>query len=129
LERFYGEGMSTLRNNNTSIAIDRRHFNLVDLIQRRNEQLYPTGKETIFYIPAHRVLCVHKGWPNYFSEFESSDPYVLRNFSETLRLSINTDLQEGLYFPQQNRLSKILQDSIDKRYITETKSKSKNPTD
>ena len=114
LERFFGEGMSTLEKDTTRISIDNLLTNLGSLVPGKNEPLDPITKETIFYIPAHRVLCVHKGWPNYFSEFESSDPYVLRNFSETLRLSINFDLQEESYFPQQNRLSKILQDSINK---------------
>lgn len=112
-ERYFGEGMSTLLNNDTSVNFNGKPFDLDKLKPQKGEPLDVKATESIFYIPAHRVLCVQKGWPNYFSDYESSDPFVLRNFSETLRLSFNVDLKEEQYFPQQNRLKKVLRDAID----------------
>ncbi len=116
-ERYFGEGMSTLLKNDTSVFFNGKLFELDKLKPQKGEPVDAKAPESIFYIPAHRVLCVQKGWPNYFSDYESSDPFVLRNFSETLRLSFNQDLMEKQYFPQQNKLGKVLRDSIDQEIL------------
>jgi predicted ATP-binding protein involved in virulence len=112
-ERFFGEGMSALLKDDTAVNFNGKVVDLDKLKPQRGELNNTNAQESIFYIPAHRVLCVQKGWPNYFSDYDSSDPFVLRNFSETLRLSITKDMMEKQYFPQQNKLKKILRDSID----------------
>ncbi len=112
-ERYFGEGMSTLLKEDTNVHFNGKVSDLNKLKPQRGETVSANAFETIFYIPAHRVLCVQKGWPNYFSDYDSSDPFVLRNFSETLRLSITKELKEKQYFPQQNKLKKLLRDSID----------------
>ena len=111
-ERYFGKGMSTLLKEDTVVHFNGKAYDLDKLTPQRGEPVN-NAAESIFYIPAHRVLCVQKGWPNYFSDYDSSDPYVLRNFSETLRLSITKELTEKQYFPRQNELTSVLRDSID----------------
>lgn len=52
--------------------------------------------ETMFYIPAQRILSIADGRPKNFMEFDNSTPYVLRYFSETLRLF----MQNGMGNPE-----------------------------
>lgn len=119
-ERYFGEGMSTLLKEDTNVYFNGKVYDLDKLKPQRGEPSNANASESIFYIPAHRVLCVQKGWPNYFSDYDSSDPFVLRNFSETLRLSITKELKEKQYFPQQNKLKKVLRDSIDQEIFHES---------
>lgn len=111
-ERYFGEGMSALIKKDTNIIFNGKAIELDKLKPQKGEPLNGNTQETIFYIPAHRVLCVQNGWPRYFSDYDSSDPFVLRNFSETLRLSITKDITERKYFPQQNLMKKILRDAV-----------------
>jgi len=75
--------------------------------------LSPTKEEEVFYIPAQRIFSISDGRPKNFMEFDISTPYVLRSFSETLRLF----LQEGLdspenIFPLSLGLSEAVKDSF-----------------
>ena len=45
-----------------------------------------SSEEQMFYIPAQRILSISDGRPKAFSEFDPSTPYVLRQFSEMLRV-------------------------------------------
>lgn len=38
----------------------------------------------MFYIPAQRVMCLSRGLPLRFVDFQAGDPFVLRQFSETI---------------------------------------------
>ena len=61
--------------------------------------------ETLFYIPAQRILSVSDGRPKPFMEFDSSAPYVLRQFSETLRQLLQNGMGKSeSIFPISNRL-------------------------
>lgn len=113
-ERYFGEGMSALIKENTSVTFNGKEYDLNKLKPQRGEPKDANAQESIFYIPAHRVLCVQKGWPNYFSDYDSSDPYILRNFSETLRLSITQEMLDKQYFPQNNKMKKVLRDAINR---------------
>ncbi len=46
----------------------------------------PLSWPTLFYVPAHRVLALKNSWPRNFSDFSQSDPFVVKDFSEVLRL-------------------------------------------
>ncbi len=45
--------------------------------------------ESVFYVPAQRVLSLRGGWPQPFSAYSSGDPFVVREFSEKLRLLVD----------------------------------------
>ncbi len=41
-----------------------------------------TKVESLFYIPAQRVLTLRDGWPRPFTDYKPGDPFVVREFSE-----------------------------------------------
>jgi hypothetical protein len=72
-------------------------------------------KEQLFFIPAQRVLTLENGWPRSFTSFEVGDPYVVRNFSEHLRLLMQQGLgsKGSAIFPQKGRLKRELREALD----------------
>jgi hypothetical protein len=61
----------------------------------------------LFFIPAQRVLTLGKGWPRPFTDFSAGDPFVVRDFSEKIRVLMETEIgAEGLLFPQTRRLKR-----------------------
>lgn len=55
-------------------------------------------------MPAQRVLALRDGWPRPFSDYAASDPFAVREFSETLRSLLETELTKVNLFPQKHRL-------------------------
>jgi energy-coupling factor transporter ATP-binding protein EcfA2 len=118
LERFFGEGTSGIWNRHTEIRADQKMFAKNALLPMKpgndNDE-----KESIFYIPAQRVLCLGNGWPRFFTEYDISVPYVLRDFSEVLRnyLEVGFSHAQSPVFPQSNekvngQLTNAFHDSI-----------------
>lgn len=71
--------------------------------------------DEVFYIPAQRILSIADGRPKYFMEFSENDPFVLRKFSETLRLFTQNGLGDsGKLYPLPNRLKFVIKDKYDK---------------
>jgi hypothetical protein len=71
------------------------------------------NEESLFYIPAQRILSVSDGRPKNFMEFDISTPYVLRHFSETLRLLLQNGMKKKeSIFPISNRLKEPLRQSF-----------------
>jgi len=102
LERFFGEGMNGIWDEkSTEINVDGLPFTKSRLLPqkpgRKNEK-----KETVFYIPSQRAICLESGWPRFFKDYEVSAPYVLRDFSETLRQYLDAGFSHGgsHVFPQ-----------------------------
>lgn len=70
-------------------------------------------KESVFYIPAQRILSIADGRPKNFMEFDWDTPYVLRRFSETLRVFMQGGLgNPDIIFPMRNRLKGAVRNSI-----------------
>jgi predicted ATP-dependent endonuclease of OLD family len=118
LDRFFGEGMSAIWNDETSIKFGGKSFTKNSLIPKRGRKGKEEHKEeTIFYVPAQRVICLNNGWPRFFSEYDDSAPYVLRHFSETLRQLLENGLVDNkndVIFPKSQRLKESLRDSFNK---------------
>jgi len=108
LNVYYGDGMSSIWKDNTSIKYDGRNF------AKEQIPLKPkTDSETLFYVPAQRILSMSDGRPKNFMEFDSSSPYIHRIFSETLRLFMQNGLgQTNTIFPLSNRLKGPLKQSF-----------------
>ena len=109
LSLYFGEGMQTIWNKDeTKITVDKVDFTLRKALLRRKT------KETLFLIPAHRVMTLKDGWPRAFTDYATSDPYVVKQFSEELRLLMEKGLGsgEGAIFPQKGRMNKTLRDAI-----------------
>lgn len=105
LNRYLGEGLS-------SMWTEKSEFILNDEVYTREcfERL-PEGNpaDKVFYIPAQRILSIADGRPKYFMEFSENDPFVLRKFSDTLRLLVQNGLGDsGVLFPLPNRLKSTI---------------------
>lgn len=100
LNVYYGDGMAPIWKNHTSVIFDEVCF------EKKQIPLKPqSDNETVFYIPAQRILSISDGRPKNFMEFDSSSPYIHRIFSETLRLFMQNGLgQSNTIFPLSNRL-------------------------
>ena len=109
LNVYFGEGMSDIWKDNTRIEYDGIPFLKKNLPKKADET-----DETLFYIPAQRIFSISDGRPKNFMEFDSSSPYILRSFSETLRLFMQNGMgQADVLFPIKNRLKGFLRRSFD----------------
>lgn len=117
LNVFYGEGMSGIWKNETVIEIDGEEFSRKTLPKKGEGH-----DETLFYIPAQRIMSISDGRPKNFMEFDSSSPYVLRSFSETLRLFMQHGMGNAdVLFPMNNRLKGFLRRSFDESIFHQAK--------
>lgn len=110
LDVYLGEGMGTLWRDDSTLSLDDRKINLADVVGRKRK----TRAEIMFFIPAQRVLTIGRGWPRPFSEYSSGDPFCVRDFSEKLRLLMETGLGKGetKLFPQPGRLKSAIRDLL-----------------
>lgn len=109
LEYYFGEGMSQVLSGSTEISVDGEKINIASLLQGRNN-----SEETVFYVPAQRILSISDGRPKNFMEFDITTPYVLRMFSETLRVFVQGGLgNPDTLFPMRNRLKANMRSAID----------------
>lgn len=114
LDIYFGEGMHRIWEQDKSCVEWRGQKQDISTLVRRQKR---RKTEKLFYIPAQRVLALRDGWPRYFTDFSSADPFVVRDFSEKLRILIDRELigSERL-FPQKRRLKEairnLLQESI-----------------
>lgn len=108
IDRYFGEGMSGIITRDTKFTLDDVVYPVETLLETAKK-----NKESLFYIPAQRVVCLQNGWPRFFTDYEDSVPYVLRHFSETLRQFLETNMsqKEDVIFPQKERQEQTLQDS------------------
>ncbi|MFN4313281.1 MAG: AAA family ATPase [Chitinophagaceae bacterium] len=113
LDRYFGEGMSGIWTSGTEISLNGKSYGLDYLVPKRKESIKDV-EETLFYVPAQRVICLQNGWPRFFTDYEDSVPYVLRHFSETLRqlLERGVNSKSDAVFPQSQRLKETLRDSF-----------------
>lgn len=114
LEWYFGEGLSALFKQNTEISFAGTPFspyNLLKVVGRLKP--FDMQKETVFYVPAQRILSISDGRPKNFTEFDTDTPYVLRRFSETLRIFLQGGLgNPDTIFPMKNRLKGAVKKSI-----------------
>ncbi len=110
LSLFFGEGLDIVWNKDeTRVIKDGNAFKLNPRPKgRRNDEM---KKEKVFYIPAHRVITLEAGWPKPFMAYSPGDPYVLKQFSETIRQVL--ERMKSKIFPIEGRMKKNLRDSID----------------
>ena len=111
LDRYLGEGLSKMWTDESEFISNDRTYTRVDL--ERPKKGKPADK--VFYIPAQRILSIADGRPKFFTEFSENDPFVLRKFSETLRLFAQNGLGDsGKLFPLPNRLKNVIKRKYDK---------------
>lgn len=117
---YFGEGMERIWNKDeTKVLVDNVDFTPQKALLRRKKD------ESLFLIPAHRVITLKDGWPRAFTDYGTSDPYVVKEFSEQLRLLMEAGLGSGdrAIFPQEGRMNKTIRDAIGKSIFGEAKVK------
>lgn len=109
---YFGEGLRSLFGKETLVELDGVRFG-ADAMTRNGETENAAG-ESVFYVPAQRILSMSDGRPKNFMEFDSSVPFVLRKFSESLRLFLQGGLgNPEVLFPMRGRLAEPVRRSID----------------
>lgn len=114
LEWYFGEGLSGLFKEETEISWTGNLFSPQDLLKIITKQkASEVQNESVFYVPAQRTLSISDGRPKNFMEYDVSNPYVLRRFSETLRIFMQGGLgNPDTIFPMRNRLKGSIKKSI-----------------
>ena len=111
LNRYLGEGLSNMWTEESEFILNG------SIYTRECFERLPKGNpaDKVFYIPAQRILSIADGRPKYFMEFSENDPFVLRKFSDTLRLLVQNGLGDsGVLFPLPNRLKSTIKSMYDK---------------
>ena len=108
LDVYFGEGMRSLWEGETRIILNETSIDL----KKRISDKQSARKESMFFIPAQRVLALRDGWPSAFNYYDASIPFTLREFSEHLRLLMSDFGAEGTLFPVPRRLKSDFRDLL-----------------
>jgi len=102
LDVYLGEGMSGVwREGRSTIVFGGEAVDLPKLVRRQKRD----KRESLFFIPAQRVLTLGKGWPRPFTDYSPGDPFAVRDYSEKIRVLVDSwSLTEESLFPQTRRL-------------------------
>lgn len=110
LNYYFGDRLSSMWKKETEIEGDGKKYKKGFLLKQNDTNVV----EKVFYVPAQRILSIADGRPKNFMEYDISSPYVLRNFSETLRLFFQNEIgDDQTLFPLNNRLKGRLKKSFD----------------
>jgi|SRR6185312_12997546 len=117
LNRYFGKGMYSIWDTKKSrIEFDGNVFTQKSLINKSNKSKYEFEDQSLFYIPAQRVVCLANGWPRFFNDYDNEVPYVLRYFSETIRQALenNRYIRSATFFSEDmNLIKKEIRNSFD----------------
>ncbi len=122
LSLYFGEGMGKIWDPTaTKVSVDDEAFELDKVLTKKGRK----KAESLFLVPAHRAMTLKDGWPRAFTDYNIGDPYVVKQFSEELRLLMEKGLGsgEGAIFPQVGRMNKMLREVIGKSIFGEAEVK------
>ena len=113
LDVYFGEGMHSIWREGSEVHVDGKPIDMAKRVARRQ----PDKTESVFLIPAQRVLALPEGWPKPFQSYRPGDPYSVRAFSAHLRMLMEREFTgTGPLFPKPNRLKadyrELLQQSV-----------------
>ena len=139
---YFGEGMQSIWDSDaTKIIVDRREFALDQVLSKSSKVLSrrTSGRarlrsllnrrweksESLFLIPANRVITLKGGWPRAFTDYDIGDPYVVKQFSEELRHLMGEVVMsgEGTIFPPVKQMDRVLQEAIGESVFVDAKVK------
>ncbi len=117
LELFFGESMSGIWRAETEVKFEGKSYTPASFLPKQGVG-EAAKEERLFYIPAQRVVTMYQGWPRSFGAFDIGDPYVLKSFSETVRVlmekeSSNGKGHPGKVFPTSGRIKEPLRKALD----------------
>ena len=108
---YFGEGMRSLWQEPASrILWEGKDVDMQAILRRQKH----FQAESLFFIPAQRVLTLRDGWPRPFTDYSAGDPFVVRHFSESLRLLMEQFGTERNVFPQERQLKREFQDLLNR---------------
>ena len=111
LSLYFGEGMEKIWDTAaTKVSVDDEAFELDKLLTKKGRK----KAESLFLVPAHRAMTLKDGWPRAFTDYAIGDPYVVKQFSEHLRLllEMRSSSNEDVIFPQAGRMNKTIREAI-----------------
>jgi hypothetical protein len=111
LDVYFGEGMHAIwRDGESNIQWEGTALDLPQIAKRKRK----SKKESLFFIPAQRVLTLRDGWPRPFTDYSPGDPFAVREFSENLRVLVEREISAENLFPQVRRLKKEFRDLLER---------------
>jgi hypothetical protein len=112
LDLYFGEGMMGLwRERQTTVELNEAKVDFQSLASRKR----PSKNQSLFFIPAQRVLTLRDGWPRPFSDYSPGDPFAVREFSERLRMLMEKELGKNpQVFPAPKRFKSELKEELDR---------------
>ncbi len=115
LDAYFGEGMRSIwREESTSIEWEGKPVDLPRMARRKRR----SKEETLFFIPAQRVLALRDGWPRPFTDYAPGDPFAVREFSEKLRVLVEQEFNGSDLFPQERRLKREFRDLLQRNVFS-----------
>lgn len=99
---YFGAGMNGLVTAETSLHRDGKPLAFLNIAKPGG---HSSPDESVFLIPAQRVMALQDGWPKPFMGYAAGDPYCVRRFSESVRQLVESGLGAGnTIFPRPRRL-------------------------
>jgi hypothetical protein len=116
LDVYFGEGMRSIwREGSSSVEWEDKPVDLPQIAKRKR----PNKEESLFFIPAQRVLALRDGWPRPFTDYTPGDPFAVREFSEKLRVLVEQEFgASGDLFPQERRLKREFRDLLQRHVFS-----------
>ena len=107
IEAYFGEGMGHIWSPKSRILRDGK--NEAPSPRLPKEEAHP---ETVYYIPAQRVLTMLTGWPQPYRSYTPRDPFVVKNFSERIRLYLEGVKENESLFPIAKKIREPIRDLL-----------------
>ncbi len=116
LDVYFGEGMRSIwRPGASSVEWEGGKVDLPKLVARKRKN----KEESLFFIPAQRVLALRDGWPRPFTDYTPGDPFAVREFSEQLRILVEQEFGgSGDLFPQERRLKREFRELLQRHVFS-----------
>lgn len=112
------EGKSSLFLGNSTVPTDLNTYAKA----RKSE-----SNESMFYIPAQRVMSLRDGMTRPFSDYRAGDPFVLRDFSEKLHIIVQNEFGlEKEVFPRVQRIAEALRQPVEEHIFGKFKLRTDN---
>lgn len=109
LEAYFGEGMGRMWSPQSRILLNGTNAAPSPEISTKEAN---SGAETVYYIPAQRVLTMINGWPQPYRSYTPRDPFVVRNFSERIRIYLEGFKEKENLFPILQKIKKPIKDLL-----------------
>lgn len=111
LNGYYGRGMAGMLSNSPAVTWEGQRYELSALTKFKKPK--STKVESLFYIPAQRVVSLPSGVSQTFGSFNFGDPFVLRYFAHQVHVLLQNEFgSTAQLFPAKGRLNETLKGPI-----------------